>query len=435
MEKLLKILIEELEVLGMEINVKKTEYLEVKPENEQPITISTTKGEIIGDILFSLEYKYLGVDIFVKNRMSIFKLKHKAMIQKGKSMAKTIKGMAARSFDPAWVATELWFKMAVPTILYACEITEISPTVMTTIEGLHGQMAAFVLGVNGNCSHAGALQELGWSSISKLMFQRKLKYFHRLCKMEDSYLAKSVLNDCFRQFNDVGLPRKVSYKNEIEKIITTCKLPMINEATIWKKILPLIVKWDNNEITNRVYSKTTHSLKWLPMKFLDNGKQSYIDGSAEARIISQFRLGQGQLDNREGSTLIKCTLCQQNTQVTEAHIIMSCTSLTELRKECGLMDWCQRNNLLNATEDKKLRLYLGDDGIIGSLLKERGKVLIKMREKYLSKRQEQFDRGMNSLNETDLRLRANYDFNAQNPINGEDHSIWNSWANITNIPD
>ena len=98
------------------------------------------------------------------------------MIHKGKSMAKTIKGMAARSFDSAWVATELWYKMAIPTILYACEITEISPTVMTTIEGLHGQMAAFVLGVNGNCSHAGALQELGWSSISKLVFHRKVVY-------------------------------------------------------------------------------------------------------------------------------------------------------------------------------------------------------------------------------------------------------------------
>ena len=31
---------------------------------------------------------------------------------------------------------------------------------------------------------------------------------------------------------------------------------------------------------------------------------------------------------------------------------------------------------MNATEDEKLTLYLGDDGIIGIFLKERGKVLI-----------------------------------------------------------
>ena len=77
---------------------------------------------------------------------------------------------------------------------------------------------------------------------------------------------------------------------------------------------------------------------------------------------------------------------------------------------------------------------MGDDGIIGIFLKERGKVLIKMREKFLSKMQEEFDRGMNSLNETDLRLRANYDFNAPNTLSGQDHSIWDSWANITHTP-
>ena len=125
-------------------------------------------------------------------------------------MAKTIMSMAARSFDTAWVATELWFKVAIPTILYACEITEVSSKVMTTIEGLHGQLAAFVLGVNGNCSHAGALRELGWCSVSNLMFQRKLKFFLRLCNMKDTYLAKTVLNDCFSQVDGVGLPWKVS---------------------------------------------------------------------------------------------------------------------------------------------------------------------------------------------------------------------------------
>ena len=48
---------------------------------------------------------------------------------------------------------------------------------------------------------------------------------------------------------------------------------------------------------------------------------------------------------------------------------------------------------------------------------------LKMREKFLSKMQEEFDRGMNSLNETDLRLRANYDFNAPNSLSGQDFNM------------
>ena len=205
-ERLLTKLIKCLEELGMEINTKKTEFLEVTPTSELPITVYATNGEVIGDILYSLKYKYLGVDIFVKNRMSIFKKKHEVMVHRAKSMAKTIKSMAARSCDTAWVATELWFKVAIPTILYACEITEISSKVMTTIEGLHGQMAAFVLGVDGNCSHAGILREVGWCSLSNLMFKRKLKIFHRLCAMEDTRLAKAVFNDCFSSIDGVSLP-------------------------------------------------------------------------------------------------------------------------------------------------------------------------------------------------------------------------------------
>ena len=108
--------------------------------------------------------------------MSIFKLKHDAMIHRATSMARKMKGMAAKSFDVAWVAEELWDKVAIPTILYACEITEISPRVMKAIEGIHAQMAAFILGVNGNCSHAAILREIGWESLTCKMFKRKIKY-------------------------------------------------------------------------------------------------------------------------------------------------------------------------------------------------------------------------------------------------------------------
>ena len=91
-ERLLHKLIEWLEKLGMEINTDKTEILEVNPEIDSPITLFSSDGEVLGDILFSLKYKNLGVDIFVKNRMSIFKLKHDAMIHRAKSMARKMKG-------------------------------------------------------------------------------------------------------------------------------------------------------------------------------------------------------------------------------------------------------------------------------------------------------------------------------------------------------
>ena len=53
-----------------------------------------------------------------------------------------------------------------------------------------------------------------------------------------------------------------------------------------------------------------------------------------------------------------------------------------------------------------------------------------MREKYLSEIEKAHERIWNSLNEIDLRQRANFDY-APIAINGQDHSIWDSWSTIT----
>jgi hypothetical protein len=356
-----------------------------------PITLYYTAGEILGDILYSLKYKYLGVDIFIRNKMCIFKLKHTAMIHRAKSMSRIIKGMAARSVDVAWVAEELWHKVAIPTILYASEITEISPKVMETIEGFHAQMAAFKLGVSGNCSHAGILCEARWKSASCIMFKRKLKYFWRFYNMDDTRLAKAAFNDSFSHLGNLSLPWKVSYKDEINKIMKMCNIPEINKDTKWKSIIPCVDKWDTDSIDNRITSKVQHSLKWLPMKFVNNGEQSYIDGTPESKAICQFRLGNAKLKNREGMVIRKCPHCHENATLTEAHMVMTCKALEGLRHECGINKWCVENKMESSNEDEKLRLYLGDDGAVGYAILDRGKTLIKMRDEFFNNEKRLFD--------------------------------------------
>ena len=130
---------------------------------------------------------------------------------------------------------------------------------------------------------------------------------------------------------------------------------------------------------------------------------------------------------------MNCDLCLTTAKKTEAHVIMSCNTLSELRNECGITDWCQRNNLIQEYEDKKLRLYLGEDGVVGSVLKERGKVLIRIRDKFLSELEEKYEKEMKSLNEIDLRQRANYDLTEPMPVYGQDHPIWDSWSRITGV--
>ena len=88
------------------------------------------------------------------------------------------------------------------------------------------------------------------------------------------------------------------------------------------------------------------------------------------------------------STITKCILCQTNAQLTEAHLVMSCRTLTQLREGGGINNWSKNNNLVGMTHDEKLKLYLGDDGVLGHVLRDRGKTILKMRKNYLSEVEE-----------------------------------------------
>ena len=161
------------------------------------------------------------------------------------------------------MAEELWHKVAIPTILYACEITEVSPRVMKAIEGIHAQMAAFALGVSGNCSHAAILREIGWESLTCKMFKRKIKFFLRFQSMDNDRVSKKVFNDCFSQDGEMTVPWKVSYRSEMEQIPTKCNIPNLDKDSKWPHIARILEKWDTSEIDKVIKSKVFPCKKLL----------------------------------------------------------------------------------------------------------------------------------------------------------------------------
>ena len=125
------------------------------------------------------------------------------------------------------------------------------------------------------------------------------------------------------------------------------------------------------------------------MKFVNSGAQSYIDGSPEAKIISQFRLGNGQLKNRESNgTLKECPICPANVPLSEAHLALKCSALDEVREQLGISQWLRSNEEGENDVNDSLRLFLGDDGAIGPTIRKRGHSLIKMRQSLFSRTKE-----------------------------------------------
>ena len=132
-----------------------------------------------------------------------------------------------------------------------------------------------------------------------------------------------------------------------------------------------------SEIQTGIKTKVDHSLKWLPMKFVNAGAQSYIDGSPESKIISQFRLGNGQLKNRENYGIRKCPICSAHEPLTEVHLTLKCRALAAIREKCGINQWYNSNNGTAKDDNESLRLFLGDDGAIGPTIRQRGHSLMR----------------------------------------------------------
>ena len=133
-----------------------------------------------------------------------------------------------------------------------------------------------------------------------------------------------------------------------------------------KQIEAQISQWDFRDKKLKIEGKT--SLKWQPKKFLYEGKQPYLNGSQESKIITNFRLGNGieQVDKKDSL----CPLCYDAKGNNEAHLVMTCPNTKEARKSCGLDEWIQSQNTF-LTEDEKLRKFLGDDGSLPKQILDR----------------------------------------------------------------
>ena len=178
-------------------------------------------------------------------------------------------------------------KTAIPSILYGCEVAGFTEKSISDLESVQANMGAFILGVSKFSAHIGILNELGWPSIRSIIYERKLNYFHRVNNLEENMLVHKAMKECFQ------LERKCKYRLEIQEIIELCEIPELPSGKKGRKTInEQIFKW--NEKNSMIKTAEKPSLKWQPKENIFLGRQLYVDGSTEARILARFRLGSGQ---------------------------------------------------------------------------------------------------------------------------------------------
>ena len=247
---------------------------------------------------------------------------------------------------------------------------------MEELDSIQAGVGAFILGVKRTCSHEAIRKELGWKSMTAIIYTRKLHYWMRLNNLNKENWANKAYRECFdakgKGVGDAWLSR---WRSETMAIIKECGMwdPFKYHKNPKKSIRIGVERWERKR--TEVALKGS-SLAGMPKyKKKSNKFQEYINNNEVSIAIAKFRLGDTKLGNRDSPAIKDCRLCPEGKgENNETHILFNCKTVDKVLKEEMpiLKEFKEKHK--NEGKDK-LKLLLGGDKCLPRILIERGKQL------------------------------------------------------------
>ena len=349
----------------------------VKEENINDLKLMSTNNEDLGCIKRAIKYKYLGVNLKLKEACNIFDFKRTEMVARAKSYAAKIITLARESYDPCRVASALWKQVATEGILYGIQAVSITKEIMKKLDSIQAGVGAFILGVRKTCSHEAIRKELGWKSMSAIICTRKLQYWERLASLKKENWANMAFRECDKAKGKTNGDAWLSHwRKEILAILEECEMwdPFGYHVNKRKSIRKGVDEWEKKR--TEIAMKGS-SLNGLPTYKKTRRMQTYIDYTEASIAIAKFRLGDARLGNRETPAIKDCRLCSSGRENNnEAHVIFTCCGTKSIIEgEMPKLQKFKEKHAKEKDEKKKLRLLLGGDKSKYMVLVQRGKEL------------------------------------------------------------
>ena len=303
------------------INYEKTKIMTFRDNSKTSLQVSL--GGAIREIEIVDSFKYLGVEIC--NGRNIYKAYDKTVVQKIKRIAGVSKLKARESFDPVEVAEILWKYVGINGGLYGVEIGIITEETLKKLESVQNEMASWIIGADRGTAVEALRGELGWHSLRKIIYERKLKYLERVKNLPVSNWTFQVYSNLV--INDIDTKWRRDLRNITGKISGDNN--NIEEWSIdcWKKGVR-----DKGSLV-------MYAAEW------QGHKKDYIDQSSGSKDF--FRTISGTLVKKYMREYRVCSCGLEKPD--EFHILV----------ECG--------HLAGARDGLDLDRHLRDQGIVGNM--------------------------------------------------------------------
>ena len=271
-----------------------------------------------------LMQSYLGVEMVIGKQVNFLG----SRLRLAMKYFTSCKSLASSSPDPVLFATTIWFRVALPSIMYGTESIILTPYEIMEIEKIQSNLGKFILQLHGKAANVLANLLAGFKPFQSIYYERVLKYYCTMKNYDEFHWAKKALEESQRMGSDSAYAKRI--------------------GEIWT-----LLGWDGEEATIKYYTDL-HGVNYInkerqahyaSCKLL--GKSSLETIALKSHMLSHdvygkayhefmtFDAGLGNrkpLDNEQPLKI--CVLCRNDGLLRdsgEAHLLFECGAMEGAR--------------------------------------------------------------------------------------------------------
>ena len=257
-------------VLDMKLSVSKSKVM----STVQDVWELFGGEEVIGALEKVLQFKYLGIETTLSPSKSTV-----AMTKRASNLANNYRknciAIAKDGPDIIDLALALWLNVAMPSILYGCEVVPFSQTIINEIERHQSAVGKFNLGLPSNAPNISTTTILGVKPFKELLYSAQLRYLVKLFKQD----ARRWSKDAFIDHLEGGWPSPyIKYMGEVRFELGLPRWPRsMKEVNL---ALDSFFLMKNNAEIERLSLPALEPLpKRARMSFVNESKESQVSGN------------------------------------------------------------------------------------------------------------------------------------------------------------